>query len=159
MSGARGRAWRLALLLCGVVVAIDQGTKALIEHNLTSGETVDFLGPIKLTNVENSGIAFGLADGGGVLILLFSIAALLLIGFVFATSADRPGVWVAMGSLVGGALGNLADRIRADAVTDFIDFPAWPAFNVADIAITIGVALLAVSLLREPRASAEPQKS
>jgi signal peptidase II len=84
-------------------------------------------------------------------VLLLGLAALALMLGVFAYSADRPGVWIAMGLLAGGALGNLADRVRIDSVIDYIDFPAWPAFNFADIAITVGVALLAFSLIREPQ--------
>jgi signal peptidase II len=61
-------------------------------------------------------------------------------------------MWTAAGLLAGGALGNLADRIRADAVTDYIQIGAWPAFNLADVAVTVGVILLALSYLREGEA-------
>jgi signal peptidase II len=144
-----GRAWRLAIVLCGAVVAADQAIKALVESSLTIGEEAEVLGPITITNVHNRGIAFGLAGGSGDGIVVATFAALGLILLLFARTAGTRGTWVAVGLIAGGALGNLADRIRADAVTDYIDLPAWPAFNLADIAITLGVALLAWTLLRE----------
>ena len=149
MRPESGRAWRLAIVLAGVVVAADQAIKAIVESNLTLGEDVEVVGPITITNVHNRGIAFGLAGGSGDGIVIATIAALGLILLLFARTARNPGTWVAVGLIAGGALGNLADRVRADAVTDYIDLPAWPAFNLADIAITLGVAMLAWTLLRE----------
>lgn len=145
------RPWRLALALCGLVVALDQGAKALIEANLVPGQQVDALGPVGLTLVHNQGIAFGLADGGGWALIALSLAALVFVGAIFARDPTRPGMRIAVGLLAGGALGNLADRVRAGAVTDYVDLPAWPAFNLADVAITIGVLLLAFSYVRHPR--------
>ena len=149
MRGPAPRAWRLAGALCGLIVLLDQATKAIVEANLVPRERVDVLGPLELTNSHNSGVAFGLAGGSGLGITLLTIAALGLILALFARQPLRPGLWIATGLLAGGALGNLADRVRIDAVTDFIDLPAWPPFNVADIAITCGVAILAWSFLRE----------
>ena len=149
MSEESGRAWRLALALCGLVVALDQGTKAAVLANLYPGEDVDVLGPLTLTSTHNQGIAFGLAGGSGDGIVLLTLAALGLILVLFARTADVRGMWLAVGLVAGGALGNLADRVRIDAVTDFIDLPGWPAFNLADVAITVGVVLLALALLRE----------
>jgi len=150
VSGSGARAWRLALALCGLVVLLDQATKAIVEANLVPGEHVDVVGPLRLTDSHNTGVAFGLAGGSGAGIVLLTLAALGLILVLFAREPDRRTMWVAVGLLAGGALGNLADRARVDAVTDFIDLPAWPPFNVADIAITAGVALLAWIYLREP---------
>ena len=149
MSGSGARAWRLALALCGLVVLLDQATKAIVEANLVPGEKVDVVGPLQLTDSHNTGVAFGLAGGSGAGVVVLTLAALGLILALFARDPDRRSMWVAVGLLAGGALGNLADRARVDAVTDFIDFPAWPPFNVADIAITAGVALLAWIYLRE----------
>ena len=154
MNSPKARGWRLALALCGIVVAVDQATKQIVENRLLPGEDVDVLGPLNLTNVHNDGVAFGLAGGGGDGILLLTFAAIGLLGVMFSRLADRPAMWVAAGLVAGGALGNLADRVRIDAVTDFIDLPAWPAFNVADISITLGVGLLALLLLREAEAPA-----
>ena len=101
------------------------------------GEHVDVLGPLGLTLAHNRGVAFGLAGGGGGrLVALRRSAALVFVGCLFARNPTRPGMWVAVGLLAGGALGNLADRIRAGAVTDYVDIGSWPPFNLADVAIT-----------------------
>lgn len=150
MSGARSRAWRLAGSLCGIVVICDQAAKALIEAHLVPGQRVHVLGPLDLTLSHNSGVAFGLASGGGTRLVLVTLFALGVVGYLFSRGPTRPGLWVAAGLLAGGALGNLADRIRADAVTDYIAVGSWPAFNLADVAVTVGVALLAYAYLREP---------
>jgi signal peptidase II len=146
------RAWRLAGALCGVVVILDQAAKALIEANLFPGEDVDVLGPIGLTLSHNSGVAFGLASGGGTRLVLVTALALGVVGYLFSRDPTRPGMWVAAGLLAGGAIGNLADRIRVDAVTDYIAIGNWPAFNLADVAVTAGVLLLAYAYVREPPA-------
>ncbi len=150
MSGQTARAWRLAGALCGIVVVADQASKAAIEAHLVPGQHVGVLGPLGLTLSHNSGVAFGLAGGAGVGLVAVTLVALGFIGFLFWRNPTRPGMWVAVGLLAGGALGNLADRIRAGVVTDYIDLPHWPPFNLADTAITIGVVLLAIAYLREP---------
>jgi len=147
VSGPAARAWRLAGALCGFVVALDQGAKALIEANLVPGEHVDVLGPLGFTLAHNRGVAFGLANGGGAALIGLTIAALLFVAVLFARNPRRPWIWIAVGLLAGGALGNLADRVRAGAVTDYIDFLSWPPFNLADVAITLGVVVLALSYL------------
>jgi len=151
VSGASDRPWRLAAALCGVVVALDQAAKALAESALYPGQQVDLIWPLDLTLAHNRGIAFGLAGDGGGLLIAFTVISLCFIGWLFARDPQRSGMWVAVGLLVGGALGNLVDRVRADAVTDYIDVLGWPPFNVADIAITVGVGLLAIRFLTEPR--------
>jgi signal peptidase II len=149
VSAEAARSWRLAGVLCGLVVLLDQGAKALVEANLVPGENVDLLGPLSLTLTHNRGVAFGLAsDGGGALVVL-TVVALLFVGFLFARDPARRWMWVAAGLLVGGALGNLIDRIRMGEVTDYIDVLTWPPFNLADVAITLGVAVLALSYLLE----------
>jgi signal peptidase II len=152
VSGARARAWRLAGALAGIVVVLDQAAKSLVEANLAPGEDVDVLGPIGLTLSHNSGVAFGLAPGGGTRLVLVTALALCVVAYLFSRDPARPGMWVAAGLLAGGALGNLTDRIRADAVTDYIAIGSWPAFNLADVAVTAGVLLLAFAYLREPSA-------
>jgi len=149
VSGAGARAWRLAGALCGLVVLLDQAAKALVEDRLVPGEHVELLGPLDLTLAHNRGVAFGLASGGGATLIAVTIAALLFVGVLFARNPTRPGMWVATGLLAGGALGNLADRVRVDAVTDYVAFLSWPPFNLADVAITLGVVALALSYLRE----------
>lgn len=152
MNGEGARAWRLAGALCGLVVVFDQATKALVESRLVPGQDVEVLGPLELTLSHNSGVAFGLASSGGARLVALTAVALAVIAFVFSRNPTRPGMWVAAGLLAGGALGNLADRIRVDSVTDYIAIGSWPAFNAADIAVTAGVLLLAFSYVREPAA-------
>lgn len=152
MSERRSRVgvWGLAGALALVVVALDQVAKALIEANLVPAEHVAVFGPLELTLAHNEGVAFGLASGGGAALIGLTLAALVFVGVLFARNPTRPGMWVAFGLLAGGAIGNLADRVRADAVTDYIDLLSWPPFNLADVAVTLGVIVLALSYLREP---------
>ncbi|HEX3243739.1 MAG TPA: signal peptidase II [Solirubrobacterales bacterium] len=149
MNAQSARAWRLAGALCGLVVAVDQAVKAIIESNLYPGEHVDVIGPFGLTLAHNTGVAFGIAGDGGGLLVAFALGSLGFIGWLFSRDPTRPWMWVAVGLLAGGALGNLADRIRADAVTDYVDIFSWPPFNLADVSITVGVLLLALSLTGE----------
>jgi signal peptidase II len=85
--------------------------------------------------------------------LTLGALALLLVYFVF--NSERPDLWLAVGLLTGGALGNLADRVRSGAVIDFLDLPAWPAFNLADVAIVGGVAVLILIFWQQPQPEAE----
>jgi signal peptidase II len=141
---------RAALVAVGVVAA-DQAVKALVRSTIDRGDAVDVILGIKFVNVRNSGIAFGAFSGGGVILVIFAVAALTALLVFFARHRDRPLVWLPTGLLIGGAAGNLIDRIRESGVTDFIDFPWWPAFNVADIAITFGVLTLLYVLEGPPR--------
>jgi signal peptidase II len=146
---ATARAWSLAAGLCLLVLAVDQAAKAVVEAQLVPGQQVDVLGPLGLTLSHNRGVAFGLAGGAGVGLVLTTVAALALIGYLFARNPTRPGMWVASGLLAGGALGNLVDRVRADQVTDFIEVGSWPPFNLADVAITCGVVMIVLLYLRD----------
>jgi signal peptidase II len=131
-----------------VVVAIDQATKGVLRGALEPGEHRDLILGFELNHVINSGIAFGALDGAAdELVLIVTVAALALIVGWFTVAGDRRGMWLGVGLLVGGALGNLIDRLRIEGVTDFIDPPLWPAFNVADVAITAGVVVLAFAAL------------
>ena len=142
-----------ALATAGVVVAIDQATKQLAISGIERGDQVDVFFGLELTNARNTGVAFGAFEGGGALVaILIGVSLTLLLGY-FALHRDRPWLWLPVGLLLGGALGNLADRAREGAVIDFIDPVAWPAFNVADACIVIGVlALLYVVEGRDRRA-------
>jgi signal peptidase II len=151
---ASARAWSLAGALAGLVVAADQAAKAAVEAHLVPGEDVAVLGPLELTLSHNRGVAFGLAGGAGLRLVLVTVVALAVIGYLFARNPRWRGMWVAVGLLAGGAIGNLADRVRADAVTDFIAVGPWPPFNLADVAITLGVVLLVYLYLRD----AEPEQ-
>jgi signal peptidase II len=142
-----GTAWRRALLLCVGVIALDQVAKAIVRGSLVPGERVDLVLGFHLTRITNKGLAFGTLGGGGPLVLVVTIAALTLVLAWFARDPTRPWLWLGAGLLAGGAVGNLIDRVRLDAVTDFLDPPLWPAFNLADIAITVGaLVLILVSL-------------
>lgn len=154
---AAGRAWLLAGSLCAAVVVADQAAKAAIEHDLVVGEQVDIIGPLGLTLSHNKGVAFGLAWGGGALLIAFTLLALGFVAYLFSRNPARPGMWVAAGLVGGGAIGNLIDRVRFEEVTDFVDLPPWPPFNLADVAITFGVLLLVFLYLREAEAEKEPQ--
>jgi signal peptidase II len=145
----RARGWALATLTAIVVVGLDQVTKALVRDDLVVGERRDLVAFVDLVRVNNDGVAFGALGGGGVVVALVIAAAVGALLFFFVRHADRPLVWLPTGMLVGGAAGNVVDRIRDGAVTDFVKLPHWPAFNLADAAITLGVLLLLVVLERD----------
>lgn len=149
MSRPVVRAWVLAGAVCALVLAADQAAKAAVEAHIVVGEYVEVLGPLELTLSHNTGVAFGLAGGAGVKLVLVTALALAVIGYLFARNPLRPGMWIAVGLLAGGALGNLVDRLRHDAVTDFIAVGSWPPFNLADVSITLGVVLLVLFYLRD----------
>jgi signal peptidase II len=137
-------------LVAAITIALDQAAKAGVRSGLEPGERIDLILGFDLARVSNSGIAFGLLDDGGALVLVIIVAALLGVLAWFALAPTRPGLWLAVGLLTGGALGNLLDRVRDSAVTDFLDPPVWPAFNLADVAITLGAIALALVALRLP---------
>jgi signal peptidase II len=138
-----------ALAACGVVVALDQGTKAIATSLVSRGDRVDVLPFLAFENVRNKGVAFGL--GGDISAVLIGVTIVVLMGLlVYLASRGRRGalVWLTAALLIGGALGNLADRVRDGAVTDFIHLPLWPTFNLADVAIVAGVVLLLLDVER-----------
>jgi signal peptidase II len=136
-----------ALAACGAVVAIDQGSKALVASLVSRGEREEVLPFLAFENTRNKGIAFGLAgDVSAWLVGAMLVGLLALLVFLAARASNGTALWIAAGLLVGGALGNLADRVRDGAVTDFIDLPLWPTFNLADLAIVAGVILLVLAV-------------
>ena len=103
-----------------------------------------------LTLVENQGIAFGFFQGGEKILLAvisISICILIAVGFCFPT--ERMRVQWGIGLILGGALGNWVDRVRLGAVVDFLDFRIWPVFNFADTAISVGVGLFLLDLMKK----------
>ena len=138
-------------MVAAVTVAADQAVKALVRATIERGEEVNLILGIKLVNVRNRGVAFGMFSGGGVVLVLFAIAALVALLVFFARHRDRPLVWLPTGLLIGGAAGNLIDRMREGSVTDYLDLPLWPALNLADTAITFGVLTLLYVLEGPPR--------
>ena len=153
---SRGGAWARAGLVTGLVVAVDQVTKKLARDGIRPGEEDPILPALKLVNVRNEGVAFGIDAGGKTLVIALIALALLALVLYFARHTARPLIWLPTGLLLGGALGNIVDRIRDGAVTDFLKIPAWPAFNVADIAITIGVLALVLVLERRDEDRGRP---
>jgi signal peptidase II len=140
--GARSAAFLRAGVLIVVVLGLDQLTKQAIISGIAPGQEHKFLPLIQLVHVRNKGVAFGFFSGGGTLVLVFTLLALALLLGYFALRPTRPWLWVPTGLLVGGAVGNLLDRVLNGAVTDFIKLPLWPAFNLADVSITFGVLAL-----------------
>ena len=146
-----GRAAARAAVLAVAVIGADQGAKALVRAHVELGERDGVFPGIELVHVRNRGIAFGLfADGGALLVIIGVVSVLALLVFCAAHSR-RPLVWLPTGLLLGGAAGNLIDRGRQGFVTDFIDIPLWPAFNLADTCITVGVLSLLYVLEGPPR--------
>jgi signal peptidase II len=145
-TAARGT-WLRTVLVLVCVVAADQLVKALVTASLERGEQRDLVAGVKLVNTRNTGVAFGQLQGGGVIVaILIAVAVVALVVYV-TRNAQRRWIWLPAGLLLGGATGNIVDRVREGAVVDFLKLPHWPAFNVADAAITIGV--LALLLVME----------
>jgi signal peptidase II len=132
----------LTALVAVAVVVADQLSKAIVRANISRVEEVDLVLGVKLIQTRNTGVAFSLFSGGGPVIVILAIAALGALLAFFLTHLHRPLVWLPTGLFLGGAAGNLIDRVRIGAVTDFVKIPHWPAFNVADICITFGVLTL-----------------
>jgi signal peptidase II len=150
----RSAAFARAALVLALVVGLDQLTKHTLAAGIRPGTARKFLPAIQLVHVRNTGVAFGFFSGGGVLVLVFTLVALAVLLGYFAARPDRPWLWVPTGMLVGGAIGNLIDRLSSGSVIDFIKLPAWPAFNVADMSITFGV--LALLWVLEGKRKHEP---
>ncbi len=132
----------LTVVACAAVVA-DQLTKQVVGRTLALGESVDILGPFQIHHVQNSGIAFGLFGNRTSIVIAVTAVAVCAMLVFFARSGRRhPVLPVALGLVLGGSIANLIDRVRLGHVTDFLDFVAWPAFNLADTFIVVGVAIL-----------------
>ena len=145
--------------VAAVVVGIDQLVKALVRSGIERGDAHELVLGIRLVNVRNSGIAFGLFSDGGALLVVGTAVALLALVFFFVTHTGRSLVWLPTGLLLGGAIGNVIDRAREGSVTDFVKFPHFPAFNVADMAITVGVLALIYVLEGPPRRRHEAERA
>src|SRR5437762_1783298 len=138
-----------------VLVALDAALKRIVNGRLGLGDAVHVIGPFSIRHVENSGIAFGLfASATALVILLTALAVVWMLVFFARSGARHPVLPVSLGLVIGGSLSNLLDRVRLGYVTDFLDLRYWPAFNLADSFIVIGVCLLLAALIaaeREPR--------
>jgi len=139
---ASGQASRRAASVAAVVLVADQLTKQLVRSSIALGESRHLLPGVTLVHAQNSGIAFSLFTGSETGVIVVAVLVVAVVLTYFARHSERRLMWLPCGLIVGGALGNLLDRVREGVVTDFIKLPDWPAFNVADASITIGVLAL-----------------
>ena len=141
-----------------LIVTADQFSKIWIRTNLAVGQSLPEVGFPRLTHVYNTGAAFGLFQGQTLPLTVVSsigAAALLFYAFFFYRRfpwLDNWFIWIGLSLVLGGTVGNLIDRLRLGYVTDFVDFGFWPAFNVADSAVVVGVIIVAYSVLSLARA-------
>ena len=155
-SLAAGTAEWLALgAVALAAIAADQLTKHLVSSELALDDEVKLIGPLSIHHVQNSGIAFGFfPDATAAVIAVTTVAVVWMLVFFARGGARHPVLPVALGLLIGGSVSNLADRVRLGHVTDFLDLRWWPAFNLADACIIVGVVLLLGTMLageRSPR--------
>jgi signal peptidase II len=152
-SLAAGRSqWVVLLLVAGAAVLADQLTKQVVGRTLALGESVDIAGPFSIHHVQNSGIAFGLFGSRTSIVIIVTALAVGAMLVFFARSGRRhPVLPVALGLVLGGSIANLVDRVRLGHVTDFLDLVAWPAFNLADTFIVVGVGILFGALVLADR--------
>lgn len=139
---------RLAAAGAAAVIAVDQAIKAIVRADVPQGSSRELIPGIELVHTKNTGVSFGLlSDAPAWAVGLFSTIALIAVVAVLVRTV--PGVFgrIAAALIIGGALGNLIDRIALGEVTDFLDLPALPPCNVADIAISFGVIALAAGLI------------
>jgi signal peptidase II len=135
--------WRKVLMVAGIVMIVDQLTKSIVRSTIAPGDSRQvFAGILDITNAHNKGVAFGALAGGGAIVAALTGLALGALVVYFVLRSRTPHLWLPVGLLLGGALGNLADRARMGSVTDFIDPRLWPAFNVADTCVVVGVLIL-----------------
>ncbi|MGH2933179.1 MAG: signal peptidase II [Gaiellaceae bacterium] len=147
--GAGAAQWAGLAAIALAAVAADQLTKHIVTGHLALDEGIHVAGPFWIHHVQNSGIAFGLfASATPVVIVLTTVAIAWMLVFFARSGARHPVLPVALGLVIGGSVSNLVDRVRLGYVTDFVDLRYWPAFNLADSFIVIGVAILLGTLLR-----------
>jgi signal peptidase II len=148
----------LASVATAAVVA-DQLTKQVVSSRLTLDDEVHVLGPLSIHHVQNSGIAFGLfSSATSLVIVLTALAVAWMLWFFGRSGARHPILPVALGLVIGGSLSNLLDRVRLGHVTDFLDLRFWPAFNLADSFIVVGVGILLVALVATDSAPTPPRR-
>jgi signal peptidase II len=161
VSAQGGSKWMLALVVAISVVVLDQATKAMVASTMRLHQSIPLIdGVAAFTYVRNTGAAFGILAGRAAalrtpfFLVISGGAVLLLLWFLRGLPAERRLLVVACGAVAGGALGNMIDRAMLGEVIDFVDLSIgtyhWPAFNVADSAITLGVIVLCLDALRQP---------
>jgi signal peptidase II len=154
--------WQWAGLATVAIAAIvaDQLTKHVVTRTLPLDDSVHVVGPLSIHHVQNSGIAFGLfSSATAVVTIVTGIAVIWMIVFFARSGSRHPVLPAALGLLIGGSMSNLVDRIRLHHVTDFIDVNWWPAFNLADSFIVVGVAILLAALIAADRKPRPPRRT
>ena len=139
------------MIVCVVVIALDQISKHTLGTWLAQGQVRHVIPGVKLVYERNTGVAFSFLAGSGALVYLVTAVALAALVTFLMLRPGRRLLWLPTGMLVGGAIGNLIDRIAIGSVIDFIKLPHWPAFNIADTCITFGVIILVLVIERGPR--------
>jgi signal peptidase II len=151
--GAGLSEWLALGAVAVAAIAADQLTKHIVSSKLTLGDQVHVVGPLSIHHVQNSGIAFGLfASATAAVIVLTALAVGWMLVFFARSGSRHPVLPVALGLVIGGSVSNLLDRVRLGHVTDFLDLKFWPAFNLADSFIVVGVAILLLALVAADRA-------
>lgn len=150
-EASRRRAGARAALVCAVVIGLDQLSKHTVGTSIRPGQTEHLIPGLSLVHVRNTGVAFSFLAGSGALV--YVVTGLALVGLVsfLLLRPERRLLWLPTGMLVGGAIGNLIDRVALGSVIDFIKLPDWPAFNIADTCITFGVVILVLLIERGSR--------
>lgn len=139
-------------LVFSLILLLDQSSKWLVRSTMSLGESISVLGEtLRITFIENPGIAFGLRIGNGAVFTILSILASLgVLVYLLTHRHEKLGVQVGLVCILGGAFGNLMDRILIGKVADFIDIGVhdirWPVFNVADSAVVVGMAILLITV-------------
>jgi signal peptidase II len=155
---AGGLQWLGLASVALAAVLADQVTKHIVVSTLSLDDAVHVIGPLSIHHVQNSGIAFGLFSSATAAVTVVTAIAVVWMVVFFARSGGRhPVLPAALGLLIGGSMSNLVDRIRLGHVTDFIDFKYWPAFNLADSFIVLGVVILLGVMLVADRAPKPPR--
>ena len=157
--GATWPQWASLATVAFSALGADQLTKAIVTSRLDLFDEVHVVGPVSIHHVTNSGIAFGLFSSATPIVILLTTFAVAWMLYFFARSGSRhPILPVALGLVMGGSVSNLVDRVRLGHVTDFLDLRYWPAFNLADTFIVVGVAALLLALVVSDRNAARPQR-
>lgn len=136
------------MIVALLALAADQMSKALVVSRLAYGERIELLPFLALERTSNRGVAFGLASDVSPAVLVVLAVAISVVILTVGSRLTWRFAPVATGLILGGALGNLYDRVAQGYVIDFIELPNWPTFNLADVAITVGVGLLLVGLVK-----------
>jgi signal peptidase II len=147
--------WAVAITVA--VFVVDQGIKSLVENSLRVGESISLVpGFLDLTYIKNDGGAFGILGGSRLLLLAGSAVAVVVVLWMLFSGRPTRLATIGCGLILGGAAGNLLDRLGSGEVTDYVHFSFWYIFNAADAAIVVGVGLLLLSALRPEPVSRRP---